>query len=113
MTGVRAMKHARLLALLLLISVPGRLEGRGCNASIPVWHFSQSSAGGFVISELAGRAAGPTLRFWTYGGYAKANSGSQGQFPHNPTEFPWLIGGSQIANSAGDVFYLFQANWMG
>lgn len=116
------MKELRLsLGLSLVCLAGGSLGAWGtCVEPIPIMHYRGvgPEAGAFDLSgtgyaDKAGE--GPAIRFWGYGSFAKANSGTQAQ---NIQQHEWLLHpaivykdklpGAKVGHWVG-----YQMNWMG
>lgn len=107
------LKSIRLLILLgVTVGALGMASGVDATCPFPlsITHKGAGDSGYFRIPERAGGREGPRIRFWLFGQYAAANSGSANQWsPGNE----WVVSPGQMggANTDPAAFTLYQANW--
>lgn len=105
------------VAALSVLSLVTRAQAGGCPGPIALTNATVGSpeAGGFDVSgtPFAGKGSpGPELRFWAFGHFAQANSGTETQFV---PKLEWI---SNLAvdykqKTSANLFSVYQPTWYG
>lgn len=112
-------RTASILCAVVATAAFARSAAAGCAGPISVWNMSIGSpqAGGFDLAgtSYAGKASPmPDLRFWAFGHFNEANSGTQEQT--RGEQWSWLANAAvsgHIQGASTSLFSVWQANWAG